>query len=396
MARNRPIQEGLIDQLGFNLLFGNYLTGQIIADFLDEDDQPDIATSDRQRLIEDDPRVIAFKDKVRNILNTVEPTWRKLRSDKRASTFEQYPEVASWLNSQGPDYRKTAKKLLDRVAQSEDLTPDQRLSMIESNIVAFERLKMSDKVAELEKFDQLTDSELVNILSSISEFEKINYGHVVADRLEVIDQLDKLLTRNEKENPTRDFIYQNPWLLDPQWERASWSVEKEQEFKKLAREEFNINFDDDREARSRIDLRYLPTDSEQVIVEFKRYGVQPDLDDILKQVRRYAEAMTRLIDRERERTHKEPSAKNDSNISQDIRVRIVVSHVKQDGQYVTARSANNQAKAFNAKFLYYSDILKQSKEKYQEFLDQNQGAKDLRDILGGLRARRSKPESLVD
>ena len=35
-------------------LYTKYLTGQIEADFLDQDDEPDIATSDRQRMQEDD------------------------------------------------------------------------------------------------------------------------------------------------------------------------------------------------------------------------------------------------------------------------------------------------------------------------------------------------------
>lgn len=58
LARKRPIQEGIIEKLDFSRLFGNYVTGQIEADFLDLDGEyEDIATSDRQRLIEDDPRV---------------------------------------------------------------------------------------------------------------------------------------------------------------------------------------------------------------------------------------------------------------------------------------------------------------------------------------------------
>ncbi|WP_241730141.1 hypothetical protein [Pseudomonas sp. SST3] len=57
-ARGRLFHENILDKLNDGRLYTKYLTGQIEADFLDADDQPDIATSDRQRVQEDDPRYI--------------------------------------------------------------------------------------------------------------------------------------------------------------------------------------------------------------------------------------------------------------------------------------------------------------------------------------------------
>ena len=48
--------ENILDKLNDSRIYTKYLTGQIEADFLDADDAPDIATSDRQRVQEDDPR----------------------------------------------------------------------------------------------------------------------------------------------------------------------------------------------------------------------------------------------------------------------------------------------------------------------------------------------------
>src|SRR5208282_5471449 len=56
LARGRLIQENILDKLGYNRILGSYLTGQVEADFLDLKGGEDIATSDRQRLIEDDER----------------------------------------------------------------------------------------------------------------------------------------------------------------------------------------------------------------------------------------------------------------------------------------------------------------------------------------------------
>jgi hypothetical protein len=57
-ARGRLIQENVLDKLNFSRILVSYLTGQVEADFLDLKGEDDIATSDRQRLIEDDPRSV--------------------------------------------------------------------------------------------------------------------------------------------------------------------------------------------------------------------------------------------------------------------------------------------------------------------------------------------------
>lgn len=49
----------------------------------------------------------------------------------------------------------------------------------------------------------------------------MEYAQVVRTRLEVIDKLESMLKANELENATRDFVSDNPWLLDPAWERAT-------------------------------------------------------------------------------------------------------------------------------------------------------------------------------
>ncbi|MBK9014032.1 MAG: hypothetical protein IPM82_08045 [Saprospiraceae bacterium] len=43
-------------------LFSKYLFGEIRADFLDDSEQPDIATSSRQDIFEEDERYKALKD----------------------------------------------------------------------------------------------------------------------------------------------------------------------------------------------------------------------------------------------------------------------------------------------------------------------------------------------
>ncbi len=68
LARGRLIQENILDKLGYNRILVSYLTGQVEADFLDIKGGDDIATSDRQRLIEDDERYLALTEFLRRTL----------------------------------------------------------------------------------------------------------------------------------------------------------------------------------------------------------------------------------------------------------------------------------------------------------------------------------------
>ncbi len=111
LARKRPIQEGIIEKLDFSRIFGNYVTGQIEADFLDLDDHDDIATSDRQRLIEDDPRVQALQKFLRQQFLIASEQWAKKRPAKGAvDALAKYPKVKEWVESRPGWQQEHAKK----------------------------------------------------------------------------------------------------------------------------------------------------------------------------------------------------------------------------------------------------------------------------------------------
>lgn len=112
LARNRPIQEGIIEKLDFSRIFGSYVTGQIEADFLDLDDQDDIATSDRQRLIEDDPRVIALQKFLRQRFLEASEKWTEVRPQKKSKDIlERYPRLKEWVDTRPEYQRKPAESL---------------------------------------------------------------------------------------------------------------------------------------------------------------------------------------------------------------------------------------------------------------------------------------------
>ena len=70
-VRNKLAIENFLPLIGNTQAFVNYIEGEIHFDLLDDDDLPDIATSSRQGLNENDPRVLLLKEKVGKIINSL-------------------------------------------------------------------------------------------------------------------------------------------------------------------------------------------------------------------------------------------------------------------------------------------------------------------------------------
>lgn len=69
-ARGKLIHEDILKDLKEGGIYSKYLIGEIDADFMDDTEQPDIVTSDRQSMKEDDLRYEALKEFIRKSLKS--------------------------------------------------------------------------------------------------------------------------------------------------------------------------------------------------------------------------------------------------------------------------------------------------------------------------------------
>ena len=148
IARGRLIQENVLDRLNFSRVLGSYLTGQIDADFLDLKGEDDIATSDRQRLVEDDPRYLALIKFLRDTLVSIQDKWTELRNEARGKqAVTEIPALKDLLDDLPTGQRPNAQRLLGLIRGIE-LDPDQtqdRIDLYRSGMLAFERLRLREE-----------------------------------------------------------------------------------------------------------------------------------------------------------------------------------------------------------------------------------------------------------
>ena len=115
-ARGRLFHENILEKINDGQFYTKYLTGQIEADFLDTDKEADIATSDRQRIQEDDKRYTDLLLDLRSILTAVEKQWSEWRGKHAVEEAKKIsPGLVDWLKSLNVSHRKSAETLIAKL-----------------------------------------------------------------------------------------------------------------------------------------------------------------------------------------------------------------------------------------------------------------------------------------
>jgi len=142
-SRGRLFHENILDKVNDGKLYTKYLTGQIEADFLDDNHQPDIATSDRQRIQEDDPRFTELLNFLKKRLQKVEVSWTKWRGDCSLQEIQdRVPALVEWFESFNEGLKEQAEKLMVRLGTLPLDDENDRKILYKHGILAFERMKL--------------------------------------------------------------------------------------------------------------------------------------------------------------------------------------------------------------------------------------------------------------
>jgi hypothetical protein len=386
IARGRPIQEGIVDKLDFNRMFVSYVTGQIHADFLDLDESgyEDIATSDRQRLMEDDERVRKLQAFLRQALVDASTEWAVLRSDKEAgAAIDQYPKIAEWVEGLPEWQRPAARKMIGTIAslrlegknQAED-----RTALFRAGILAFQRVGLRESAEALENLSNVTAVDLLPILGQQDEYEAALWGDILRSRINAIEKLQEVTSSDEKEKVLQEHLWNHLWLLDPSWERPTADAALEatmEENLKNVEPDFTPLDHSGNEIRGRMDIRYRNVMGNHIIVELKRYSVKADLDDLAAQGAKYAEAMASILRSQQRESEvgrievmfvlgSKPTVKSmgsASDVDEVIRHRLSGGTIK--GDYRT-----------------YDALIHQAKTRYADYLDRSAKVHALEKLLG--------------
>lgn len=378
LARKRPIHEGIIDKLDFSRVFGNYVTGQIEADFLDDDDEDDIATSDRQRLIEDDPRVQGLHSFLRDAFQAASEQWNAERPRRKArDAFEEFPALREWHDSLPGWQHEPATKMISTIAA---LTLDQRnereyrASLYRSGVLAFARIGLREKSDELDQLSTLDAEHLLQLFGAQGEYEASLWADILRGRVGAIQKLDQLSDDNEIERVVQEHVFRHLWLLDPSWERATEDAHMEKSLHRIAPGLFPKDVKGN-QIDGRIDIRYREAAGTHVIVELKRYDRSCDIDELVSQGSKYFDALSSVLEQQNR---------------SDERIDVVFvlggaptvksRHSMRDDDELIA----NRLREINGRYRLYRQLVRNALKQYNDYLDATTRAHELERLLTSL------------
>jgi len=373
VARGRLIQENILEQLSFAGLMANYITGQIEADFLDNDEEDDIATSDRQRLIEDDERYVALIAYLRTILLEISETWTDWRNEARGKQAEEEnPALKEWLSNLPPAQVQSARKLLGVVRGIQIDNEESRVDLYRASVTAFERLRLKEASHRLGELAALDAQHLLPLLADLASLESALYSDIVRSRLHVIRKFEELVDANEKEKVLQDHLFKDLWLLDPAWERASGSERIEQSLK-TEFAEFSPELTDE-QSKGRVDIRYKTNGGEHILVELKRAGREMTTPELLEQGQKYIGALKVIL-------HKQGIQ------NPFIRLIFVLgTPVKEENTPgLGPEHVKTQLRGFQAEHVYYDELIRRARDQYSEYLQKQDETNKIDQILQALR-----------
>ena len=294
MCRDKLAQENILDEIGDEDIYSEYVIGEIHADFLDIDDQEDIATSSRQRIIEEDPRYQSLKNTIKEALNTVQSDWRDQRNEDGRRAATMIPQVQEWYDNLNPDQRQNAERLMGRINQLPVADETEKRRIFIGAILAFESLRFRNMLSRLDAMSAGNLGALADIFEQLDDLEQSAYYQITRDRVDVIRKLTELVDADVRERALQEHLYQNLWLLDPSWERATHTSRMETRIYGALNGVYS-DLSDDVKA-SRLDLYYTTSGNKHVIIELKRSGRTVHHAELADQIERYHRAATESLD----------------------------------------------------------------------------------------------------
>lgn len=368
LVRGKVAIEDILSKLTIKSYITNNIFGEISADFLDSDELEDIATTNRQSIIEEDPRHKALLAFVRSELNHIISTHNNLaETTGKEAAFSFHPRIEEWYNGLNEDHKDAAKKLFGRINKLSVESVDERRRLFISSILAFESLKLRSLLNLLETVTLENMSALKDAFLQLDDLEATAYYQSSKQRLEVINTLTKLVTEDAKEKFIQEHLHSHLWLLDPSWERGAVPPRMETSIAK-AFEESKESLSDE-EKSSRLDIYHTIVAKKHVIIELKRYSASLRTDELYKQISKYRAGVRKALN----------YCGKDEEPLEIICIigKNLLDWADPDGESVSRKSLSG----LNARIINYDELITSAEERYSDYLESSKPVGSLYELV---------------
>ncbi len=356
LVRGKLAQEDILEEFGEGGLYTKYMLGEIHADFLDLDDAEDIATTSRQKLIEEDPRYQALKAKLRDELKHVQGRWTKLRRSQGTKQAVVYPGIQEWFTELDPDQKDAARRLFGRINELPIEDESNKRQLVVSGVLAFESLKLRNMLHRLDEISTENLDVLQQVFVQLDDLEASAYYQIAKERLRIIRKLTGLVDENAKERAMQEHLYKHLWLLDPSWERATHTEHMERRIT-TALDEVCGTLTEEQE-RARVDVKYSTTGNKHVIIELKGAQKRISTTALNEQLSKYYTAAEKILTAA-------------GRGSEPVEIVVVVGRRLSDWDETdtSEQRSREMLAASRARIVMYDQLIDNALQAYQDYVD---------------------------
>jgi hypothetical protein len=169
-AYGKLIQEDIISELQESQAYAEYLVGNIEADFIDADDDIDIVTSDRQRVIQDDPRYVLLRKFILPVVRRIGRDWNLWRGEDKAPGLDR-PDVKEWYDTLNESNKRKAVRVVRKIDEINNIDEPERDHLYSVGMKRFDVVKDTRGMKTLDEssFLKLLQPEQIAISTHLNK-----------------------------------------------------------------------------------------------------------------------------------------------------------------------------------------------------------------------------------
>ena len=369
VVRGKVAQEDILQSFRLGGMITKYIFGEINADFLDEDDKDDIATSSRQSISEDDPRFLALRSFLRSELKHIWMASNSLKEKKGLErALQENPPLREWYENLPRMLKPRAVRIFAEIDKA-NIDEARKREFYANGVLAFERLKIDAAVELLDVIDESNIESFLEFLADIDAIEAAQYREIVKERLKIIQRLHESVAKDALEQVLQEYIFDHLWLLDPGWERATEYANMEERIQAVV-----SDGGVDREATLRMDIRYRRVAAAHVVLELKRGSVKLAKTEIENQLTKYMHLVERELKKDPEQG--------------DLPVQgiCLVGKLPQGWEDPNRRMRDEESlRVYRIRIMTYQELINNAESGYAKFLKATAAAEELTGLLDRIR-----------
>lgn len=273
-----------------------YVTGTVEADYIDEQ-ADDFVSPERQRIDFKSEEAIYLENWGQQKLKSLFRIWRDRRGEERVKRLdEKIAPFSQRLDKLPKSERKIVRKAVVNIAKIPALEEEEFIELGNSILTSWEGGRLKELISVMSESESMNENDFLHALIETGVLSALNIAEAVKTKLEAIIGLQNLISKKVLENPLRDYISENPWLIAPRWE----TYRKERSVEGLLRDcakHKDVKFDGEI-YKGRVDLA-LSSGNHLLVLEFMKPGLTLDSEHLhrfelyIYQIRTHIESNTR-------------------------------------------------------------------------------------------------------